>query len=130
MILCRFIKFYDQFYYRNKNEIQQKVSAAFLQTFQLTTDELFALHGNKQNRDAPITADIFTALNRVQKIHDDCKILMQAGLQTLALDVMEQMTLHQVNIDFVFTFNSFLCDIFRKARWKDCTDGHNITVGM
>lgn len=82
----------------NKNELQQSVSAAFLKKYQLTPDQLFALHGNKHNRDVPITTDIFLALNQTQKIHEDCKILMQVGLQTLALDIMEQMTLHQVNI--------------------------------
>lgn len=75
--------------------MQQQVSEAFLKTFQLTPEELIALHGPKQKRDAPITNDIFAALAHTQQIHSDCKILMQSGHQPLALDVMEQMTLHQ-----------------------------------
>ncbi|EFA00369.1 conserved oligomeric Golgi complex subunit 6 [Tribolium castaneum] len=78
-----------------KNDMQQQIVHAFLETFQLTPDELVALHGNKQKRDAPLTNDIFSALDHIQKIHSDCKVLMQSGHQTLALDIMEQMTLHQ-----------------------------------
>lgn len=76
--------------------MQFAVISAFLEKFQLTPDELIALHGNKSRKDFPVTLEIFTALERVQKIHNDCKILMQSGHQTLALDIMEQMTLHQV----------------------------------
>ncbi|KAJ3629513.1 hypothetical protein MTP99_013905 [Tenebrio molitor] len=78
-----------------KNDMQQQITSAFLNSFQLTPDELVALHGNKQKRDAPLTNEIFSALDHIQKIHSDCKILMQSGHQTLALDIMEQMTLHQ-----------------------------------
>lgn len=93
-------------YFSMKNEIQNTVSAAFIKTFQLNDDDLKALHGNKQQRDVPITKDIFIALEKVQKIHSDCKIMMQSGHQTLALDIMEQMTLNQVGhkllIKYVF----------------------------
>lgn len=84
------------FDFSDKNDMQQKIVNAFLDTFQLTPEELVALHGNKQKRDAPLTNDIFSALDHIQKIHSDCKVLMQSGHQTLALDIMEQMTLHQV----------------------------------
>ncbi|XP_022916394.1 conserved oligomeric Golgi complex subunit 6 [Onthophagus taurus] len=80
---------------KEKNEMQTKVIYAFLEKFQLNQDEITALHGNKHRKDLPITLDIFAALDKVQKIHNDCRILMQSGHQTLALDVMEQMTLHQ-----------------------------------
>lgn len=72
------------------------MASALLQTFQLTQNDLIALHGPKNKRDLPITNDIFIALDKVQRIHNDCKILMQSGHQTLALDIMEQMTLNQV----------------------------------
>lgn len=80
---------------KEKNAMQQNITSAFLKTFQLRPEEIVALHGDKNKRDAPITFDTFKALGRVQEIHNNCKILMQAGLQTLALDTMEQMTLHQ-----------------------------------
>lgn len=75
--------------------MKQKVTSAFLQTFQLKQDEIVALHGDKNKRETPLSFDTFKALERVQEIHNNCKLLMQAGLQTLALDTMEQMTLHQ-----------------------------------
>lgn len=78
------------------NDIQIQVSSAFINKFQLTENDLVALHGSKNNKDITITNEIFSALDKVQKIHNDCKILMQSGHQTLALDVMEEMTLHQV----------------------------------
>lgn len=77
------------------NEIQQVIVKAFLKTFQLTPDEILILHGNKQNRNSPITKEIFSVLDKVHNIHENCKLLMQTGHQTLALDIMEQMTLHQ-----------------------------------
>lgn len=80
------------------NEIQQEIVKAFLQTFQLSTEEILVLHGNKQNRNSPITKEIFGVLNKVHLIHENCKFLMQTGHQTLALDIMEQMTLHQVSL--------------------------------
>lgn len=46
-------------------------------------------------RDVPITQEFFTVLDRVQSIHSECRILMQSGYQTAALDIMEEMTLHQ-----------------------------------
>lgn len=70
--------------------------AAFIDKFQLTPEELVSLHGNKLQRDLQVTPDIFDALDKVQRIHQDCKILMQCGYQTIALDIMEQMTLHTV----------------------------------
>lgn len=85
-----------------KNDIQSSVATALLQTFQLTQNDLIALHGPKNKRDLPITNDTFIALDKVQKIHNDCKILMQSGHQTLALDIMEQMTLNQVAFLFIF----------------------------
>lgn len=58
-------------------------------------EDLTALYGDPKKRDNPVTLDTFKTLDKVQQIHNNCKVLMQAGLQTLALDIMEQMTLHQ-----------------------------------
>lgn len=44
--------------------MQQEIAAAFIRTFQLTPDELAILHGT--SREAPISDDFFTVLNRVQ----------------------------------------------------------------
>ncbi|XP_017780068.1 PREDICTED: conserved oligomeric Golgi complex subunit 6 [Nicrophorus vespilloides] len=77
------------------NEMQIQVATAFINKFQLTQDELVALHGSKTRKDSTVTMDIFKALDKVQTIHANCKLLMQSGHQTLASDIMEQMTLHQ-----------------------------------
>ncbi|XP_018336028.1 conserved oligomeric Golgi complex subunit 6 isoform X2 [Agrilus planipennis] len=78
-----------------KNDMKQTVSKAFLEKFQLTPEEVVILHGSKHKRDVTISEEIFVVLEKVQKIHADCKILLQAEHQKLALDIMDQMTLHQ-----------------------------------
>lgn len=80
-----------------KNEVHSEIVTALLDKYQLTSEDLLALHGSKQKRDLPVTNEIFAALDKVQSIHNDCKILMHCGHQTLALDIMEQMTLNQVS---------------------------------
>ena len=76
-----------------KLQTQQKIASGFLSRFQLSVAEHQMLYGAK--RDAPITAEFFQVLDRVQRIHTDCRTLMQSGYQTVALDIMEEMTLHQ-----------------------------------
>ncbi|XP_057652792.1 conserved oligomeric Golgi complex subunit 6 [Diorhabda carinulata] len=71
---------------------QQKIVDAFLGSFQLSPEHVKILQSNKE---LLLTPEIFTVLDRVQEIHNNCKMLMQSGLQTLALDIMEQMTLYQ-----------------------------------
>ncbi|KAJ1525454.1 hypothetical protein ONE63_010265 [Megalurothrips usitatus] len=76
-----------------KLSMEQEVANAFLERYQLSPTELTVLHGTA--RDSPITPAFFTALQHAQTIHSDCRVLMQSGFQTIALDVMEQMSLHQ-----------------------------------
>lgn len=79
-------------------QLHQQVAGAFLHRFQLTLDEHQQLYGTGAARDgapAPITAAFFTVLARVQAIHGECRVLLQSGYQTAALDIMEEMTLHQ-----------------------------------
>lgn len=76
-----------------KLSMEQEVASAFLQRYQLSSEELSVLHGSA--RDSPISPAFFTALQRAQAIHSDCRLLMQSGFQTIALDVMEQMSLYQ-----------------------------------
>ncbi|BFG06287.1 conserved oligomeric Golgi complex subunit 6 [Drosophila madeirensis] len=78
---------------RDRLEVHQQIAQAFLARFQLTVPEHQLLYGSA--KDAPIVADFFTVLDRVQSIHSDCRLLMQCGYQTAALDIMEEMTLHQ-----------------------------------
>ncbi|XP_047368053.1 conserved oligomeric Golgi complex subunit 6 isoform X1 [Vespa velutina] len=81
---------------QNESQIlsmQQEVASAFIKSFQLSQSEITSLHGS--HRESPITEEFFTILNRVQEIHSNCRILMQSGYQTLALDIMQRMTLLQ-----------------------------------
>lgn len=72
---------------------------AFLRSFQLSPAEQAILHGS--SREAAITDEFFTVLDRVQNIHSNGRMLMQSGHQTAALEIMEQMALYQV----CFTLN-------------------------
>lgn len=73
--------------------MQQEVATSFLRNFQLAPAELAAL------RESNITEDFFAALQRVQTIHNNCRMLMQSGHQTSALDIMEQMAMCQVRTE-------------------------------
>lgn len=77
----------------NQLQVQQQVAQAFVGRFQLSIDEHQQLYG--ANRDSPITSRFFDVLARVQSIHAECRFLLQSGYQTAALDIMEEMTLHQ-----------------------------------
>lgn len=79
---------------RELNLVQENIVDALLKKYQLSPENLAVLQGTK--RDPLLTYEIFTVLEKVQNIHNDCKVLMQSGLQTLASDVMEQMTIYQV----------------------------------
>ncbi|GAB0091708.1 Conserved oligomeric Golgi complex subunit 6 [Sergentomyia squamirostris] len=75
----------------NKLQFRQKIAGAFLARFQLTSAEQQTLCG--ATRDAPINGDFFTVLDRIQAIHGDCRVLMQCGHHTAALDIMDEMNL-------------------------------------
>lgn len=71
--------------------MQQKVIDSFINNFQLSQTELNLLYG-----DAPVTSELFILLDKIQQIHSDCRLLSQLGHQTLALDIIEQITLFHV----------------------------------
>lgn len=76
-----------------KLQARQEITSSFLTQFRLSVEEHQSLYGSP--RDAPITMDFFKVLDRIQSIHSECRILMQSNCQTAALDIMEEMTLHQ-----------------------------------
>lgn len=76
-----------------KLEARQEITSAFLTQFRLSVEEHQHLYGTP--RDAPITNHFFAVLERIQSIHAECRILLQSNCQTAALDIMEEMTLHQ-----------------------------------
>ena len=78
---------------RQKISVHHTVASKLLSHFQLSPADHQILYG--QTRDEKITADFFRVLDQVQSIHNECRLLMQNGYETLALDIMEEMTLHQ-----------------------------------
>ncbi|KAJ8983853.1 hypothetical protein NQ317_016458 [Molorchus minor] len=77
---------------KSKNRIKQDISQSFIEHFQLSPNSLLPLY---EKKDLSLSCDVFMILDKVQNIHNDCKVLMQSGFQSLALDIMEQMTLNQ-----------------------------------
>lgn len=89
--------------------IHQEISSSFLNKFQLSSEDLLILNENKKS--LSLTHSTFSVLDRIQKVHSNSKVLMQSGLQTLALDTMEQMVFHQVSVIF-FTYYNIIDYIF------------------
>ncbi|KAG8452776.1 hypothetical protein GDO86_004535 [Hymenochirus boettgeri] len=73
-------------------DIRAQVANAFLEKFQLTSDEMNILRGH---REGPLTEDFFKVLGRVKQIHNDVKLLLRTNQQTAGLEIMEQMALLQ-----------------------------------
>ncbi|XP_040282019.1 conserved oligomeric Golgi complex subunit 6 isoform X1 [Bufo bufo] len=73
-------------------EIRAQVANAFLEKFQLTSDEMHILRGTHEG---PLTEDFFKVLTKVKQIHNDVKLLLRTNQQTAGLEIMEQMALLQ-----------------------------------
>lgn len=78
---------------RQKLSVHHEVANKLLAHFQLSPADHQILYG--QTRDEKITPEFFRVLDHVQTIHNDCRLLMQNGFETLALDIMEECTLNQ-----------------------------------
>ncbi|XP_013111747.2 conserved oligomeric Golgi complex subunit 6 [Stomoxys calcitrans] len=78
---------------RDRLQLHKQIAEAFMARFQLNVPEHQILYGT--SKDTPIVAEFFDVLDRVQNIHSECRVLMQCGYQTAAVDIMEEMTLHQ-----------------------------------
>lgn len=59
--------------------------------FQLSPADLSVL------KSGVVCQEMFDALVRTEQIHTSCKLLMQVGCQTVASDIMEQMTMYQAS---------------------------------
>uniref|UniRef100_A0A0K8T802 Conserved oligomeric Golgi complex subunit 6 n=1 Tax=Lygus hesperus TaxID=30085 RepID=A0A0K8T802_LYGHE len=73
----------------DKLAMKEQVAKAFVSAFQLSEEELQIL------RSGDVSVEFFGVLERVTKIHKDCNTLVSSGGQTLALEIMEQMTIYQ-----------------------------------
>ena len=71
--------------------MEQEIASRVIEQFQLTPADLAQLRGSEQ----PITEEYFSALEKAQKIHLNCKQLLQKEHQTTVFEVMEQMALYQ-----------------------------------
>lgn len=76
-----------------KLSIHHDVAEKLMKHFQLSQVDHQILYGT--TRDEKITSDFFRVLDLVQQIHHECRILMQNRYETLAVDIMDTMTLHQ-----------------------------------
>ncbi|CAF1225452.1 unnamed protein product [Adineta steineri] len=80
---------------QNENQelnIKSRITEGFIERFQLKPDELNAL---RTTRDGFLHPQFFNVLKRVKSIHQDCKLLLRTNQQTIGLEIMEQMALHQ-----------------------------------
>lgn len=82
--------FINMFVFRKSVSNQQLLANAYVKTFQLSSSEVACLRSNN------VTPEFFTALRKTQNISNNCKVLMQAGYQTSALSLMEQISTYQV----------------------------------
>ncbi|XP_050543200.1 conserved oligomeric Golgi complex subunit 6 isoform X2 [Daktulosphaira vitifoliae] len=73
-----------------KNILSQKILVdTYSKAFQLTPNEINCLRNND------VTQEFFNALHKTQIISTNCRTLMQAGHQTSALSLMEQISGYQ-----------------------------------
>ncbi|CAH0391613.1 unnamed protein product [Bemisia tabaci] len=87
-----------------KISMQQQVAEAFIGQFQLSPEQLALL------TDSNISQSFFEALDKVHSIHERCRTLMQSGLRTVALDIMEQMSRYQeAGLDKLYRWAQFHC---------------------
>ncbi|OQR69833.1 conserved oligomeric Golgi complex subunit 6-like [Tropilaelaps mercedesae] len=65
---------------------------ALLDHFQLNQEEIRLLHGSP--KDLTVEEGFYAALDKLRRIHDDCKHLVRSQQPTAGLEIMENMTLH------------------------------------
>lgn len=83
---------------------QQLLANAYVKTFQLSSSEVACLRSNN------VTPEFFTALRKTQNISNNCKVLMQAGHQTSALSLMEQIsTYQQMAMEVLYRWTQLNC---------------------
>ncbi|XP_077283156.1 conserved oligomeric Golgi complex subunit 6 [Arctopsyche grandis] len=88
-----------------------RIAAAMGRHFQVTAAECAALHGLA--KDSPLTADFFAAIERVERLHEECKSLVHCGFETAALDVMEKISLHrEAAVERLFRWTQKACRHF------------------
>ncbi|CAH0603073.1 unnamed protein product [Chrysodeixis includens] len=78
---------------RKKTEKKKTWVGAFVKTFQLTPEQNEYLYNVSVK--TPLTQDFFGTLSHIEKLYDNCKILIKCWHQTSAFDIMETVGLQQ-----------------------------------
>lgn len=73
-------------------ERNHALAKALLDHFQLRPEEIRVLHGSPKN--LTIEEGFYATLDKLRRIHDDCKHLVRSQQPTAGLEIMENMTLH------------------------------------
>jgi len=73
---------------RKQNESFQHICSNFLLRFQLTENELNCLKAPE------ITEGFFQVLKRIQRIQEDCKMLLRTQQQSAGVEILDEMSLH------------------------------------
>lgn len=68
---------------------RQQIVSCFLRDYQLSNQEISAL------RDEELNENFFKALNHVQEIHANCKLLLRTHHQRAGLELMDMMAVYQ-----------------------------------
>ncbi|KAI8584028.1 hypothetical protein K450DRAFT_221168 [Umbelopsis ramanniana AG] len=76
---------------RSACDIQRIIIDSFLSTFMLTDQEIEILCSPS----APVDAQFFKALDHLQQVHSDCRLLLMTEHQQAGLDILESLAGHQ-----------------------------------
>lgn len=78
---------------KKKSEKKQLWVNAFVQNFQLTPEQNEYLYNVSIK--TPLALDFFGTLSHIEKLYDNCKVLIRCWHQTCAFDIMETVGLQQ-----------------------------------
>ncbi|KAG6459299.1 conserved oligomeric Golgi complex subunit 6 [Manduca sexta] len=78
---------------RKKTEKKHVWVNAYVSNFQLSPEKIEYL--SNVSIKTPLTLDFFTTLSQVEKLYDNCKILVKCWYETSAFDIMETVGLQQ-----------------------------------
>ena len=69
-------------------EMRGTIVDSFLKRFQLSKEEVGVLLGGA------VGEELFVVLQRVKRIHEDCKLLLRSSQQRVGMEIMEEMAMH------------------------------------
>ncbi|CAL8131551.1 unnamed protein product [Orchesella dallaii] len=79
---------------RRKLISERDIAQAYLNAFQLNTDDLRVLRGT-DNQSGTLSEEFFEVFEKIQKIQSNVAVLLKIGHQTTAVEIMDQMGLFQ-----------------------------------